>query len=82
MPGRVTGTGKQPLNNKGRYKRIFFHSRLIAGIRAKMKNETTYIQTHTMAYKILNHAHTFCMAKQLTTEILLIRTSLPFVYNI
>ena len=30
-----------------------------------MKYETTYLQTHIMAYKILYHAHTFCMAKQL-----------------
>ena len=47
-----------------------------------MKNELTYLQTHTMAYEILNHAHKFGMAKQLTTEILRIRTSLPFADDI
>ena len=44
----------------------FIYSKLIAVIRAKMKEETTYIQTHTLAYEILNHAHKYCMAKQLT----------------
>ena len=33
------------------------YSRLIAGIRAKMKYKATYLQTHTMAYEILNHVH-------------------------
>ena len=47
-----------------------------------MKDETTYLQTHTMAYEIFNHAHGFCKEKQLTTKILRIRTSLPFVNNI
>ena len=61
---------------------LIFHSRLIDGIRAKMKDETTYLQTHTMAYEILNHAHRFSMAKQLTTKILRILTSLPFADNI
>ena len=60
----------------------FIHSRLIAGLRAKMKDETTNLQTHTMSYEILNHAHRFNMAKQLTTKILRIRTSLPFADNI
>ena len=58
------------------------YSRLIAGIKAKMKDETTYLQTHTMAYEILNHAHGLCMAKQLTAKILRIRTSLAFADNI
>ena len=40
----------------------FIYSRLIAGIRAKMKDETTYLQTNTMAYEKLNHAHRFCTA--------------------
>ena len=57
------------------------YSRLIAGIRAKMKDETTYLQTHAMAYELLNSAHRFSMAKQLTAKILRIRTSLPFADN-
>ena len=35
-----------------------------------------------MACEILNHAHTFSMAKQLTTKILLTWTYLPVPYNI
>ena len=58
------------------------YPRLIAGIRAKMKDGTAYLQTHTMEYEILAHAHRFCMAKQLTTDILRIRTSSPFANNI
>ena len=60
----------------------FIYSRLIAGIRAKMKDETTYLQTYTMAYEIFNHAHRFSMAKQLTTTVLRIQTCLPFADNI
>ena len=47
-----------------------------------MKDETTYLQTHTMANEILNLAHRFCMEKQLTMNILIIRTSLPVANNI
>ena len=47
-----------------------------------MKDETTHLQTHTMAYEILNHVHRFSMTKQLTTKILRIRTSLLFADNI
>ena len=46
-----------------------------------MKDETTYLQTHTMACEMLNHAHTLSMTKQLTMKILRTRTSLPFAYN-
>ena len=47
-----------------------------------MKGEKTIFQTRTMAYEILNHAPRFSMAKQLTTKILRIRTSLPFADKI
>ena len=47
-----------------------------------MKKETIYLQTHTMACEILNHAHTFCMVKRLTTKNFFTHTSLPFAYNL
>ena len=33
-----------------------------------MKNETTYLQIHTMPCEILNHAHTFCMATNIKLQ--------------